>query len=87
MSYLVIWNRLALEELTSMWIKANANLRAAITKAAHEIDEELKSNADQIGESRPDNRRIHFVQPLGILFEAKHGAARILRVWDARRKR
>jgi hypothetical protein len=87
MNYMVIWLRRAIDQLTDLWLKADSELREAITKAAHQIDQELKSNPEEVGESRPDGRRIHFVQPLAILFEVRQGAVRILYAWDARRKR
>ena len=87
MIYIVIWLRVALDELAMMWMNADATLRAAITSASHRIDQELKANPQEVGESRPKGRRIHFEQPLGILFEVRQGAVRILHVWDARRKR
>jgi hypothetical protein len=87
MIYMVIWLPRALNQLTSFWLKSDSKVRKAITKAAHQIDEELKANPLETGESRPDGRRIHFVHPLAILYEIRQGAVRILYAWDCRRKR
>lgn len=87
MTYMVIWLRRALDQLATMWMKADSKLRKSITQASHQIDQDLKVNPEDQGESRPDGRRIHFVQPLAILFEVRQGAVRILYAWDARRKR
>jgi hypothetical protein len=66
MIYFVNWLQSALDELTEMWIKGDANLRKAITEASHRIDRALKKNPDEQGESRPDDVRIFFSHPLGI---------------------
>ncbi len=87
MKYMVIWLPRALNQLTNLWLKSDSQVREAITKAAYQIDQELKANPEEMGESRPDGRRIHFVQPLAILYEVRQGAVRILYAWDARRKR
>jgi mRNA-degrading endonuclease RelE of RelBE toxin-antitoxin system len=87
MIYMVIWLRRAIDQLAKLWTNADSELRSAITKAAHQIDQELKTNPEELGESRPDGRRIHFVQPLANLYEVRQGAVRILYTWDARRKR
>ena len=87
MIYMVIRLPRALNQLAGFWLKSDSQVREAITKAAYEIDQELKANPEETGESRPDGRRIHFVQPRAILYEVRQGAVRILYVWDARRKR
>jgi hypothetical protein len=66
---------------------ADSKLRDAITTASHQLDQALKGNPHELGESRPGGRRIHFEQPLGILFEVRQGVVRVLHAWDARRKR
>ena len=87
MTYMVIWMRRALDQLAMMWMHADSELRNEITKASYQIDQDLKTNPEEQGESRPDGRRIHFVHPLAILFEVRQGVVRILYAWDARRKR
>src|SRR5688572_16292429 len=87
MSHMVIWSRRAIDQVTTLWMDNDSAVRSAITKAVHQIDQQLKSSPAKLGESRPDRRRIHFIQPLAILFEVRHGVARVIDVWDARRKR
>ncbi len=72
--YEVIWARMALDELATLWNDANATLREAITVATEEIDSQLAKWPNEAGESRPNNQRIAFVPPLGLRVSAfKYG--------------
>jgi len=75
-------------ELTSLWLQADSATRQAITGAAHIIDQELSTNAQELGESRGDEDRIFFVYPLGIEFELDDQGrmVRVFHVWGIRRK-
>ena len=50
MNFLVIWMRRALDQLTSFWLKSDSQVRNAITKAAYQIDHELKTNPELVGQ-------------------------------------
>lgn len=83
MTFGVRWEESALEELTQLWTSASAELRKAITAATHRIDQKLQVDPNGSGESRPDNRRILFSSPLGVIFkiEAAGKTVSVLRVW------
>lgn len=85
----VRWVRSALEDLAAIWLDSSSVERSAITAASHQIDERLRSNPEDEGESRSGNRRILLVPPLGITFvvSANKHLVRVLDVWwfEARR--
>ena len=65
----VVWLQRALDELATIWLRANSLVRQDITAVAHAIDQELQANPERQGESREDEVRICFAYPLGIQFE------------------
>ncbi|HEY3395119.1 MAG TPA: hypothetical protein VGK58_20635 [Lacipirellulaceae bacterium] len=67
----IIWRQSALNELAELWVDADAVLRETITMAVAEIDSSLARSPNDIGESRPDDRRIAFEPPLGYIFEVR----------------
>jgi len=87
--FTVRWTRSATNELTDLWTRADSALRQAITAAAHRIDQELRADPENKGESRGDNERVWFAFPLGIRFEVdrRRSVARILHVWNYGRRR
>ena len=80
----VRWKRSALNELASLWMQADAEGRRAINTAANAVDQQLRSDPLNQGESRPQGRRIFFVSPLGILFrvDPQQRVVRVLQVWQ-----
>ncbi len=80
--FTVRWEESALNELARLWLQANPRVRPAITAATHEIDRRLQADPQGEGESRPGNRRILFVLPLGTLYrlEADGQTVSVLRV-------
>ena len=60
-----------MDQLTEIWTQADSELRKAITRANHALDKRLAANAENEGESRPNNRRITFEQPLAIFFRVE----------------
>ena len=79
----VRWAKSALNELTNHWVNADSERRRAITSATQAVDRELAFNPQDKGESRPDDARIFFAPPLGILFQVEQPSAivRVTRVW------
>jgi plasmid stabilization system protein ParE len=67
----VRWERRALDELTRLWTQADSATRQAITTASHTIDQRLRQNPQQEGESRPRGRRIAFIPPLAVVFRVE----------------
>lgn len=71
MSFTIRWRDAALDDLAAAWINADAGQREAITKAAHTIEQEIKFQPHQKGESRADGERIFFSAPLAVLFHVE----------------
>lgn len=82
------WEESALEELTSAWLKGDSTWRQAITEATHSIDQLLRSNPHQQGESRDNAERVLFVPPLGVNFEvdSQRRIVSIYHVWIFRKR-
>ena len=80
----VRWRRSARDELATRWLNADSALRKAITVATHQIEKDLSKNPETKGESRPNDRRIYFHAPLGVLFKVNTDKATvmILHIWD-----
>lgn len=83
----VRWEDTALNELTNLWLQAASPFRQVLTAAAHEIDRQLGISPYELGESRPEGRRIHFVYPLGLIYriEQDEQTVSVLHVWQVRR--
>jgi plasmid stabilization system protein ParE len=81
MSWTVIWLPDAEQELADIWL--NASDRASITRAAHIIDQILKHDPENAGESRPNNRRILIVLPLAVIYRVLPDDRRVevVHVW------
>jgi hypothetical protein len=79
----VLWTESALDELAALWLEADSVRRQAITAAQAEIDRLLENSPDDVGESRPNHRRVAFVPPLGVVFSVQESnkAAKVLRIW------
>jgi len=58
MKFVVIWQPKALEELAAIWL-ADAD-PAAVTACSHRIDDLLKNDAQNKGESRDEDERLLF---------------------------
>lgn len=54
------WLQSALDELTNIWLQADATLRQTVTKATHEIEQRLLRDPYNEGESRGNEQRIAF---------------------------
>jgi hypothetical protein len=87
MIHTVLWKRHAEEELAEIWSAASD--RAAVTKAADDIDQLLRERPLAIGESRSDGRRLFFSFPLGVLYRvvAEDVKVFVLDVWRIDRPR
>lgn len=67
--YDVHWVETAVFKLADSWSGADSSHRAAITAAAHRIDESLRISPLDAGESRGDERRIIIDLPLVAVYE------------------
>jgi hypothetical protein len=81
MNYTVDWVPRAEQELAALWMDAQS--RDAVTRASHRIDQLLRHDPEQAGESRPRGRRILFELPLGVVFRVypDRRLVRVLHVW------
>jgi hypothetical protein len=81
MNYSVFWVPKAEQELAAAWLAAAD--RAVVTRAAQQIDEQLRMDAHVVGESRWDGDRILFAAPLAAMFrvDAVNQTAHVLHVW------
>lgn len=81
MKYTVLWSPSAKAELARLWNEASD--RAAIAASADLMDAALAVDPLESGESREDDFRIMFAQPLAIEFELKPDDRRVkvVAVW------
>jgi mRNA-degrading endonuclease RelE of RelBE toxin-antitoxin system len=84
MKYTVDWLPAAEQELTELWLSAAD--RDAITRASHRMDQRLRADPQNEGESRADGRRILFDAPLGIIYRVLANEHRVVvsHVWKFR---
>jgi hypothetical protein len=81
-NYTVVWLTEAEDELAVLWMSSAD--RAAVTRAAAEIDRRLAANGPTEGESRPSGRRITFEPPPAVIFRAypEANVITVTRVWE-----
>jgi hypothetical protein len=81
--FTVRWKRSALNELADLWVKADSAVRQSITAASQGIDQQLKDDPENQGESRSGDLRIFFLAPLGITYEVDNQTSTVyvLHVW------
>jgi len=79
--YTVVWAPGAEQDLAAIW--ASAADRAEIARAANSLDRQLSLDPGDVGESRPDGKRIGYSLPLGIHFRVREAdrLVRVLTVW------
>jgi hypothetical protein len=77
----VTWSDAALAELATIWNSASPGDDALLTWAISDIIYELQRDPENVGESRPQNRRVMFSYPLGVLFDVVGGDVWIYSVW------
>lgn len=85
----VDWLQTALDDLASAWVQAVPPVRQAITSAAHRIEQRLRRDPHNEGESRPSGRRVTFEPPLTVTFrvEADGQTVTIIQVRAFRRRK
>ena len=65
------WSRNAEDRLTEFWLRGDSPLRQAITTACHRLEQRLRADPHNEGESRPKGRRIAFEPPLGLIYRVE----------------
>ena len=88
MMFRVRWAKRAIEALTNSWLQASSDQRQVITAAANHVEQRLRRDPHNEGESRPKGRRITFVQPLAVVFriEADGQTVSVLQIRVYRRR-
>ena len=81
MNYTVTWVPSAEQRLADIWL--NAPDRDAVTRAANDVDQRLRRDPENQGESRLAGRRILFSDPLWVIFRVFPDDRRVevLTVW------
>lgn len=89
MMFQVRWEDEATDELADIWLSADPANRHLITRASNRIDQKFRSDPLSESESRPNERRVLFVAPLGVLFRIESDAqtVSVLKVWLFRTRR
>lgn len=84
----VRWEHSALMELAVIWNQADSALRQQITQTTHRIDQALRADPGNQGESRAKGLRILFALPLGLTFDvdSQNAVVNVLHVWHVRRR-
>ena len=87
MKYTVDWSPTAEQELAALWL--DSGRRQEVTRAANLLDDLLRVDAHERGESRAGRTRIMFEAPLAVLFHVTQQEAKVLvaHVWSPRRKK
>jgi plasmid stabilization system protein ParE len=76
-TYTVRWTRKAQDrQLTNIWLAATD--RRAVTAAAHQVDQLLRTDPASQGESRSGNRRLLIVRPLAVMFKVIEAERRVV---------
>ena len=85
----VEWLQSALDELAALWTQASSSQRRAITTASNTIEQRLRRDPHNEGESRSRGRRMTFVPPLAVIFrlEPDGQTVTVLSVGLIRRRR
>ncbi|HQU43288.1 MAG TPA: hypothetical protein PK867_10780 [Pirellulales bacterium] len=78
MNFAIRWRDAAIDDLAAAWLNADPPQRAAITQATHSIEQELKFQPIEAGESRPEGERIMFCAPVGVLFHVEEQEAAVI---------
>lgn len=81
MKWTVLWHDDAENGLANLWVTSSD--KGAITAAANIIDYRLRRDPLGVGESRADDDRVLFEDPLGVLYVVDSGDRKVtvLRVW------
>jgi hypothetical protein len=74
----VEWRDVAISDLATGWLQADARLRAEITAAIHEVERRLLRAPDRAGESRKPGTRVLILNPLVVTFHVNARTSTVL---------
>jgi plasmid stabilization system protein ParE len=77
MSFRVRWKKVARDQLATVWL-AHAD-QAGVTAAAHRIEQSLRHDPENVGEDRPNGRRVIFDAPPVVPYRV-NTAANVVRI-------
>jgi hypothetical protein len=79
----VRWTQSAPDDLARVWLDADSVQRHLITKAAADIETQLRYDPFAAGESREGNLRVLLVTPVGVFFRVhpQDRHAKIVALW------
>ena len=83
MTYTVLWDVRAQQELASIWMNAG-DARNLIREAANSIDRALAHDPEGVGESRTTDRRILIASPLAVTYRVlqEDRVVRVFNIWQ-----
>ncbi len=81
MNYRLRWRRRAKDELADVWLRASD--KSTVTRAAHQLEVQLRRDPYGIGESRSGAVRYVFEGPLAMLVEIVGNEVRVITVGES----
>ncbi len=87
MKYTVIWQPSAESDLATVWTESKK--RSVISQAANRIENWLRTDSEEVGESREDGRRLLIESPLAVIYRPvpQDRCVFVLAVWLTTRDR
>lgn len=81
--YTVVWTDHAYDDLADVWVAVDPPTRDRVEAAVNWLNSELRRDPNDVGESRPNNRRIAFAGPLVIVFRVNEqtSTVRVNHAW------
>jgi len=69
MKYSLTWSKKAEDALGAAWLSASSEQRQIITITTRAIERELEVRPKDVGESRPDGRRMAISLPVALIYQ------------------
>lgn len=81
--FALVWTEHALNDLADVWVAVDPAARDRIEAALTLLNQQLRAEPDEVGESREDDRRIAFAGPLVVSFrvDLKGRLVRVNHAW------
>ena len=68
MKYSLTWSKTAEDALITAWLNCSSEEKPAFTAAVNALEAELKLHPEDVGESRPDARRMAICLPIAVVY-------------------
>jgi hypothetical protein len=69
MKYSLTWSKKAEDAMIAAWLDAPSEQRPTISLATHTVESELQTRPNEVGESRPDGRRMAICLPVALTYK------------------